>query len=175
MSAMLSPHPRRDFFKYCGQIGAACVTGCLATRLSAEQSTSAPPAPRPTLPDLKTAAYCGLTCNDQCPLFKATRTNDAAAKAKVFDEWGWKAKYGMEFTPDLVVCAGCKGPEAQRGPGIARCTVRKCVTGRGLDSCIRCRTLAACDKELWKNYAKFHQQMIQMQQAFAATEGFKLI
>ena len=175
MRLMLSHLPRRDFFKLCGQFGAACVSGCLAARLSAEQGLSTSPTPPPKLPGLKTRAYCGLICDDNCPLFKATRTNDAAAKAKVYQEWKWKEKFGVEFSPDAVFCHGCKAPGKPENIPHARCTVLKCSVGRGLESCLQCRTLPTCDKELWKNYPDFHQQMVKLQQAYAATDGFKLI
>lgn len=87
MSVMHSPLPRREFLKRLSQFGVACTCGCLAVRLAAEEAKPGAPAAKQKLPELKTLAYCGLTCDDRCPLFKATRTNDAAAKQKVYEEW----------------------------------------------------------------------------------------
>ena len=106
MGVMHPPLPRREFLKLLSQFGAACACGGMAVRLAADQAKPG----GPKLPDLKTRAYCGLICDDSCPLFKATRTNDAAAKEKVYTEWKWKEKFGVEFNPDQVFCHGCKAP-----------------------------------------------------------------
>ena len=170
MDVMHLPLPRREFLKLLSQFGAACACGGMAVRLAADQAKPG----GPKLPDLKTRAYCGLICDDSCPLFKATRTNDAAAKQKVYTEWKWKEKSGIEFNPDQVFCYGCKAPGKPENIPHSRCTVLKCSAARGFDSCVQCRKLADCDKDLWKNYPDFHQQMIKLQQMYAATDGFKI-
>ena len=170
MDVMHLPLPRREFLKLLSQFGAACACGGMAVRLAADQAKPG----GPKLPDLKTRAYCGLICDDSCPLFKATRTNDAAAKEKVYTEWKWKEKSGIEFNPDQVFCYGCKAPGKPENIPHSRCTVLKCSAARGFDSCVQCRKLADCDKDLWKNYPDFHQQMIKLQQMYAATDGFKI-
>ena len=170
MGVMHPPLPRREFLKLLSQFGAACACGGMAVRLAADQAKPG----GPKLPDLKTRAYCGLICDDSCPLFKATRTNDAAAKEKVYTEWKWKEKSGIEFNPDQVFCYGCKAPGKPENIPHSRCTVLKCSAARGFDSCVQCRKLADCDKDLWKNYPDFHQQMIKLQQMYAATDGFKI-
>jgi hypothetical protein len=174
MRVMRSPLPRREFLRLFGQFGVVCACGGMAVRLAAEQTQAGEPAPKKKLPELKTLAYCGLICDDRCPLYKATRTNDAAAKQKVYEEWKWKEKFGIEFNPDQVFCHGCKAPGKPENIPHSRCTVLKCSAARGFDSCVQCQKLADCDKELWKNYPDFHQQMVKLQQAYAATEGFTL-
>jgi hypothetical protein len=174
MGVMHPPLPRREFLKRLSQFGVACTCGCLAVRLAAEEAKAGEPAARQKLPELKSRAYCGLICNDDCPLFKATKANDAAAKEKVYKDWKWKEHYGVEFNPDQVFCYGCKAPGKPENIGHAKCTVLKCSVERKLESCLECRKLAECDKELWKNWPDFHQQMIKLQQAYAATDGFKL-
>jgi hypothetical protein len=172
---MLSETSRRDFLKNCGQLGLACTAACgLHSVASAADQGTAPVAP-PKLPELHTRAYCGLICDDSCQLFRATRTNDAAAKRKVYDEWGWKTKFGMEFDPEKVFCYGCKSPGKPRSPAKAKCTVRACAIDRDLDCCIACKRLAACDKELWKNYADFKKQMVALQQPYVAAGAVTLI
>jgi hypothetical protein len=171
---MRPPLPRREFLRLFGQFGVVCACGGMAARLAAEQTQAGEPAPKKELPELKALAYCGLICDDRCLLFKATRTNDAAAKQKVYEEWKWKERSGLEFNPDLVFCYGCKTPDKPVNMFHAKCTVLKCSVDRKLESCVQCQKLAGCDKELWKNYPDFHQQMVKLQQAYAATEGFKL-
>jgi hypothetical protein len=163
---------RRDFLKLCGQFGVACACGCVAAQLRA--ADAAPAVPK-ALPDLKTRAHCGLICGDWCQLWKATQTNDLAAKQKVYTEWKWKEKFGVEFNPDQVFCHGCKAPGKPQNLAHGRCTVLQCNLDRGLESCLQCRTLAACDKELWKNYPDFRQQMIKLQQEYQVTPGFRLV
>ena len=174
MGVMHPPLPRREFLKLLSRFGAACACGSMAVRLAAEQATPGGPAAPQKLPELKTLAYCGLICDDRCPLFKVTRTNDAAAKQKVYEEWKWKEKFGIEFNPDQVFCYGCKAPGKPENIPHSRCTVLKCSAARGFDTCVQCRKLADCDKDLWKNYPDFHKQMVKLQQAYAATDGFIL-
>lgn len=163
---------RREFLKLCGQFGVVCACGCVAPQLRAEEAKLAAPK---KLPDLKARAYCGLICGDWCELWKATRTNDLTAKQKVYAEWKWKEKFGVEFNPDQVFCHGCKAPGKPVNIAHARCTVLKCSVERGLESCLQCGKLADCDKELWKNYPDFRTQMVKLRQDYVATEGLKLI
>lgn len=116
-----------------------------------------------------------MICGDWCALWKATRTNDLAAKEKVYTEWKWKEKFGMEFNPDQVFCHGCKAPGKPVNIAHERCTVLKCSVARGFESCLQCAKLADCDKELWKNYPDFRTQMIKLQQDYVVTERLKLI
>jgi len=155
----------------CGQLGVACCCGCGLARAAEESKPDTP-----KLPDLKSRAHCGLICNENCPLFKATVTNDPAAKEKVFKEWGWKEKYGMDFDATKVFCHGCK-PADNKPLNLSesKCTVRQCNRDRSLDSCIQCRQLAACDKDLWKNWPKFKQQAEKWQQEYLAAGVVQLV
>lgn len=166
---------RRLFLKNCGRLGVACTAVCGLPALTSASDQGAAPAAPPKLPDLHTRAYCGLICDDSCELSHATRTNDPVAKRKVYNEWGWKAKYGIEFDPDKVFCYGCKSPGRPRSPNKIKCTVRACAIDRDLDCCIACRRLAGCDKELWKNYPDFKRQMVKLQQEYAAAGAVTII
>lgn len=165
---------RREFLSLCGQLGVACTCGCLAVRLATAAEIPGATAAPGKRPDLKSRAYCGLICGDWCELYKATRMNDPAAKEKVYHAWKWKEKFGVELNPDQVFCHGCKAPGKPENVAHARCTVLKCSVARGLESCLQCRKLADCDKDLWKNYPDFHTRMVKLQQEYAATEGFQL-
>jgi hypothetical protein len=170
---MKSSLPRRDFLKYCGQIGAVCACGGLVNRLSAEGAAPAPAA-APKLPDLKDRAYCGLICDNSCPLFKATKANDPVAKKTVFEKWKWKETYGIEFDPNQVFCHGCKAPGKPENVAHTRCTVLKCCVGRKLESCLPCGKLAGCDKDLWKNWPDFKKQIEKLQRDYVAAGRFEL-
>jgi hypothetical protein len=167
---MQAPLPRRAFLKLCGQLGVACCCGC-GFALAANETK--PDAPK--LSGLKSRAYCGLVCNDRCPLFKATVANDPAAKEKVYQEWGWKQKYGVEFDPAVVFCHGCKPGDQPLNLSESKCTVRKCSRERNLDSCLQCRKLAGCDKDLWTNWPKFKEQMDKLQQQYVAAGAVELV
>lgn len=171
MHDMQAPLPRRAFLKLFGQLGVACCCSCSLARAADEAK---PKAGR--LPDLKARAHCGLLCNDRCPLFKATVANDTAAKEKVYKEWGWQEKYGVGFDPAVVFCHGCK-PADNKPLNLseARCTVRKCNRERGLETCLQCRQLAACDKELWRDWPKFKTQMEKLQQEYLAAGAVQLV
>ena len=170
---MKSPLPRRDFLKYCGQIGAVGACCGLVNRLASEAAAPAQPA-APKLPDLKDRAYCGLICDNGCPLFKATKANDPVAKKAVFEKWKWKETYGVEFDPNQVFCHGCKAPGKPENISHTRCTVLKCCVGRKLESCLQCVKLAGCDKDLWKNWPDFKKQMDKLQQDYVAAGRFAL-
>jgi len=46
------------------------------------------------------------------------------------------------------------------------CTVRKCVIEKGYECCIQCETLAKCDKELWTNFPRHKDNVIEMQKRY---------
>ncbi len=169
---MLSPLPRREFLRRLGQLGIACAGCAVAARVLAEDAPSPAPAAR-KLPDLKDRAYCGLVCGDWCELWRATRSDDPAAKRAVYEKWKWKEKFGIEFDPGQVFCHGCKAPGKPVNVAHARCTVLKCSAGRGFDSCLQCDRLARCDKDLWKNYPDFRRQMMKLQQDYMAATGLR--
>ena len=80
-------------------------------------------------------AYCGIDCN-ACPALIATRTNDAALRAKTAAEWS--KSFGHDFKPEQVNCAGCA---TAAGPHIGYCSmceIRKCASSRKLENCAFC-------------------------------------
>jgi Protein of unknown function (DUF3795) len=162
---------RREFLRQCARWGVAGACGCLVARLRA--ADPAPAAPK-KLPALEDRAWCGLICGDWCPLYKATRADDAAAKEKIYREWKWKEKFGVEFEPAQVFCHGCRVPAGKPANVVQqRCTVLECCGRRGLASCLQCRKLAGCEQALWKDYPDFRRQMLELQRQYVA-EGLQL-
>jgi hypothetical protein len=105
--------------------------------------------------DLKALAYCGIPqayCERQCELYKATRNNDAALKKTVYETWGMKKTFGIEFDPGRIFCYGCKPGDKPLKIGMAECPVRTCPISNGLESCAQCLNLASCDKAFWKEW-----------------------
>jgi len=80
-------------------------------------------------------AYCGIDC-DACPALTATRTGDAALRAKTAAEWS--KSYGHDFKPEDINCTGCT---TEAGPHIGYCSmceIRKCAISRELENCSAC-------------------------------------
>lgn len=164
--------PRREFLKDCARLGLVCASGCgMAATLSAGDTK---PANATKLLPLRSRSYCGLEC-ENCPLLKASVANDVPAKKDIHEKWKWKEKYGIEFDAEKVFCFGCKPDGKPRSVAVAACTTRACATDRGLESCLQCKRLAACDKELWRNWPQFQKQSVQLQQEYVSAGVFTLV
>ena len=83
----------------------------------------------------KIIGACGLVCSE-CPAFLATRAGDAAAIARVAEEW--TKTYATDVRPEHVWCDGCMTGGERACAHAAECEVRACVAGRGLTSCAAC-------------------------------------
>jgi hypothetical protein len=46
---------------------------------------------------------------------------------------------------------------------LKRCTVRDCAREKELDCCIECDELTECDKDLWRRFPSFKEQVIELQ------------
>jgi hypothetical protein len=112
--------------------------------------------------------FCGYTCPPDCKMREATLAGDIQLKQEAFDAWKLEERYGVDFDPDQTICYGCKAEGKPEGTVVSRCTVRACVQERKLDCCIECDELKTCDKDLWKRFAEFHKQVIQMQEKYRA-------
>jgi hypothetical protein len=117
-------------------------------------------------PNPKLLNYCGYTCPADCRLKKATLENDLELKKQAYKDWRIEEKYGIAFDPDKVTCYGCKVSDDKVAFVVEKCTVRNCAIDKGYDSCIQCNQLAACDKEIWKNFPDFHKMMIELQKQY---------
>ncbi len=147
---------RRRFLGHCVKFcGAGCALAILDRIASAQESAPAKPGQEQKPLDLKVLCYCGIPreyCERQCELFKATRDNDAALKKAVYDQWEMKKKFGIDFEADKIFCYGCKPDDRPLKVGMAECPVRVCPSANGLESCVQCSNLAACDKAFWKEW-----------------------
>jgi hypothetical protein len=85
-------------------------------------------------------AYCGLDCST-CPLHLATLETDKSR------QWEMRADiarlctehYKMDVQPeDINDCDGCRAATGNLFTGCAQCRIRKCATGRHLESCAYC-------------------------------------
>jgi hypothetical protein len=151
---------RRDFIGACFKAGAACCAISFCPALAAQDLLKK----QDGKPDPKKLEYCGYKCPADCTLKKGTLENNIEFKKKAYAEFKFREKYGIDFDPEKVFCYGCKsaGNKPISMP-VKACTVRKCVIDKGYESCIQCDGLAKCDKELWANFPKFRDAVIEMQ------------
>ncbi len=153
---------RRDFVTGCLKAGAACMvlgSGGNLLEMNINQDEK---------PDPKTLEYCGYKCPADCPLKKATLANDSGLKKKAFEEFRFREKYKIDFDADKIFCYGCKVKDKPLGPAVSRCTVRQCARSKNLDCCIECDTLAKCEKELWKEFPKLREHVLDLQKRYRA-------
>lgn len=148
---------RRQFIKN------SALTGCtllVAGKLSAFTF------PEDKVPDPKKLNYCGYTCPDNCQFLEATVKNDRELKKKAFNTWKLDERYGVSFDENTAFCWGCKAKNKPEGAVVSNCTVRSCAVKKKHDSCIQCKSLSNCDKDLWKRFPDFHKSVQKMQQSY---------
>ena len=166
---------RREFLEH-GLIACSVFCGMLALRRIVPGKEKGPgePGQKSKPIDLKTLSYCGIPqayCERQCELFKATRDDDAKLKKAVFDQWGMEKKFGVEFAPDKIFCYGCKPGDRPLKVGMAECPVRACPMANGLESCVQCLSLAACDKAFWTEWPIAYANAKTLQARYKAQPG----
>jgi hypothetical protein len=169
---MESQQSRRRFLGNCAKFGGACCALLAWNRLlpavdgpQEEKSQEKKPI------DLTRLSYCGIPCAQACELYKATVENDVAMKKRVYEKWGWKKKFGIDFDPDKVFCYTCKPEDKPKKVGMDTCEVRKCAMANGVESCIQCANLAACDKEFWKTWPAQFAEVKRIQARYRTQPG----
>jgi hypothetical protein len=118
--------------------------------------------------DPKKINYCGYTCPEDCKFLQGTLNDNLELKKEAWKLWKIEERFGVEFDPEQAICYGCKSLDKPEGIVLARCTVRTCAQEKKLDSCIECDELTACDKDLWRRFPKFKEQVIEMQKKYRA-------
>lgn len=172
---MESQQSRRHFLKQ----GALFAGGCCAL-LAWNRSLPATEGPGEKMEqklkpiDFSKLSFCGIPCQQACELFTATVENDEKAKKLIYEQWNWKKKFGIDFDPEKVFCHTCKPGDKPKKPGMAECTVRNCALANGIESCVQCKALAACDKELWKSWPQAHDFAKKMQARYLTEPGAAL-
>jgi hypothetical protein len=150
---------RREFISTGYKGGIACgilLTGNLNTFALAEDEK----------PDVKKLNYCGYQCPTDCKVKKATVENNLELKKEVYKEWRIKEKYNFEFDAESMFCWGCKAEGKPLGVITTNCSVRACAIDKSYDSCIQCKDLTTCEKEIWKTFPKFRESMLELQKKF---------
>ncbi len=88
-------------------------------------------------------AYCGLDC-EKCEARLATVNHDEALRQKVAREWS--ELNGVEITPEMINCAGCRIDGVKTPYCESLCPIRQCALGRGVETCGDCADMDACEK-----------------------------
>ena len=88
-------------------------------------------------------AYCGLDC-ESCEARLATVNNDATLRQKVAKEWS--ELNGVEITPEMINCVGCRIDGAKTPYCESLCPIRQCAMSRGLETCSGCGEMEHCEK-----------------------------
>ena len=91
----------------------------------------------------KYIAYCGLDC-ESCEARLATVNNDAALRQKVAKEWS--DLNGVEITPEMINCVGCRIDGDKTPYCELLCPIRQCALGRGVETCGDCGEKESCEK-----------------------------
>lgn len=121
--------------------------------------------------DPKKLEYCGYSCPKNCQFLEASVKNDVELKRKAYETWEMKKRFGVDFEADKIFCFGCKNPEKPVGLRLQKCDVRQCAIENKLESCIECKKLVNCEKDLWTKFPEFHKAVIKMQKSYFAAKS----
>ena len=154
---------RRDFVRGGMCLCGLCACGGLGSLAFAGDGSS-----KDEKLDPKKLKYCGYTCPEDCKFLQGTLKNDDALKREAFKLWKLEERFGISYDPATAICYGCKAPGKPEGEVVSRCDVRACAQEKKVDCCIECGELEACDKDLWRRFPKFKEQVIAAQKRYQA-------
>jgi len=86
-------------------------------------------------------AYCGLDC-EKCDARTATLNNDDALREKTAKLWS--ELNGVEITPEMINCEGCRVDGVKTPFCNNLCPIRKCALGKGHETCGDCGSMNGC-------------------------------
>ncbi len=88
-------------------------------------------------------AYCGLDC-ETCEARIATANDDDALRVKVAKLWS--ELNGVEITPEMINCAGCRIDGVKTPYCDSLCPIRQCAMNKKVETCGSCCDLETCEK-----------------------------
>ncbi len=88
-------------------------------------------------------AICGLNC-EKCEARLATIHNDDAQRRKVAALWS--ELNGVEITPQMINCAGCRVDGVKTPFCDSLCPIRQCALAKNMETCGQCQEKDSCDK-----------------------------
>lgn len=90
----------------------------------------------------KYIAYCGLDCG-KCEARLATINMDNELRKKVAKSWS--ELNGVEITPEMINCSGCRIDGVKTPYCDSMCPIRKCAMGKGYETCANCNDIHSCE------------------------------
>ena len=87
-------------------------------------------------------ACCGLDC-ESCDARIATVKNDDVLREKTAQKWS-AMKNAPEITAETINCMGCRADGVKFAYCSDYCEIRKCVSGKGFNTCGDCDELDSC-------------------------------
>ncbi len=88
-------------------------------------------------------AYCGLDC-EICEARLATINDDNELRIKVSKEWS--RLNGVEITPEMINCSGCRLPGEKTIYCDTLCPIRQCAKEKQMETCGGCSEMKSCEK-----------------------------
>lgn len=89
----------------------------------------------------KLIAYCGLDC-EKCDARIATLNDDNALREKVAELWS--KLNGVEITPQMINCEGCRADGAKTPYCDTLCPIRQCALAKAYETCGNCSEIDSC-------------------------------
>ncbi len=86
-------------------------------------------------------AYCGLDC-EKCDARIATLNNDNTLREQVARLWS--EMNGVEITPEMINCAGCRADGVKTPFCDSLCQIRQCALGKAVQTCGDCAAMDGC-------------------------------
>ncbi|MDY6790422.1 MAG: DUF3795 domain-containing protein [Thermodesulfobacteriota bacterium] len=93
-------------------------------------------------------AYCGLKCLE-CPVFRATKTNDEKLRIETAKNWSEYFEKGVK--PEELYCDGCQTLNRRIFSWCKKCPVRLCAGRRRIQNC------GFCDAYPCKDIMEIHK------------------
>ena len=87
-------------------------------------------------------AVCGLDC-EACEARAATMNDDDELRRKVAKRWS--ELNGVEITPEMINCAGCRVDGVKTPYCDSLCPIRQCALARGHATCGDCPDMETCE------------------------------
>ena len=87
--------------------------------------------------------FCGLDC-EMCEARIATLNNDDGLRRKVAAEWS--ALNGVEITPEMINCEGCRVDGKKTPYCDLLCPIRQCALKKSIETCAGCAEMKSCGK-----------------------------
>lgn len=88
-------------------------------------------------------AYCGLDC-ETCEARQATVNNDDELRSRVAKLWS--ELNGVEITPEMINCTGCRIPGVKTPYCDSLCPIRQCAMKKQVETCGSCPEMKSCEK-----------------------------